>query len=318
VNVIPDTIDLSNYLKPPDFAAKVKPASSWVEEVIEFFGTPPYLRGCKLPWGKSVGRIALREGEVSLWPGMNYSGKSLITGQVALGLMRQGERVCIASLEMKPYKTMQRMTRQAAAGKEPSVDYMRAFHRWTDQRLWIFDHMGEVEAAKMLALTRYCADKLAIRHFFIDSLMKCVRGEDDYNGQKDFVAGLCSVALQSGMHIHLVHHTRKPADDSHQPSRFDSKGSGAITDQVDNVFTTWRNKPKERAIEKAEMERAQAPEAVLASPDTLLICDKQRHGEWDGKIGLYFDEASQAYRDRQDGRWQGLDLDDAMEPGSDG
>lgn len=318
MNVIPDTIDLAHYLKAPDFAAKVKPASSWLDQVIEHFETPQELRGAKLPWAKAHDRIRLREGEVSLWPGTNYSGKSLITGQVGLGLTRQDIRVCIASLEMKPYKTMQRMTRQAAGGNEPSVDYMRRFHRWTDNRLWIFDHMGEIEATKMLALARYCAAELAIRHFFIDSLMKCVRGEDDYNGQKDFVGGLCSIALQTGMHIHLVHHTRKPADDSYQPNRFDSKGSGAITDQVDNVFTTWRNRPKEKALEKATAERVEPEEKIICMPDTLLICDKQRHGEWDGKIGLFFDDKSQAYRDLMDTPWRGMDLPDQDEPGANG
>lgn len=318
MNVIPDTIDLSDYLKAPDFAAKVKPASSWVEDVIAHFETPAELRGARLPWAKAHDRIRLREGEVSLWPGMNYSGKSLITGQVALGLMRQGLPVCIASMEMRPYKTMHRMTRQACGGKEPTVDWIGRFHRWTDNRLWIFDHLGEIAADKMLALARYCAAELKIRHFFVDSLMKCIRGEDDYNGQKDFVGGLCSIAMQTGMHIHLVHHTRKPSDDSHQPTRFDSKGSGAITDQVDNVFTTWRNKPKEREFEKAEAEKRDPAEIAMMAPDTLIICDKQRHGEWDGKLGLFFDDASQAYRDTRDVPWRGIGMDiPAREPGED-
>jgi twinkle protein len=294
----------------------VKPASTWLDQVIEHFETPAELRGAKLPWRKSHDRIRLREGEVSLWPGMNYSGKSLITGQVALGLMSQGQRTCMASMEMKPHKTMHRMTRQAAAGREPSVEWIRKFHRWTDDRLWIFDHLGEIEPSRMLALARYCASELEIKHFFIDSLMKCVRGEDDYNAQKDFVGGLCTIAVQTGMHIHLVHHTRKPHDDSHQPTRFDSKGSGAITDQVDNVFTTWRNKPKEREFEKAEIEKRDPAEVALLAPDTLVICDKQRHGEWDGKLGLFFDDASQAFRDTRDYPWRGLDLS-AREPGDD-
>lgn len=58
----------------------------------------------------------------------------------------------------------------------------------------------------------------------------------------------------------------------------DIKGSGAITDIADNVFSVWRNKD-------------QAP----GEPNALLQCDKQRNGEWEGKISLWFDTQSFYY-----------------------
>ena len=60
----------------------------------------------------------------------------------------------------------------------------------------------------------------------------------------------------------------------------DVKGSGSITDQVDNVITVWRNKAKEKEF----AEKGVAPN----DPDCLLICDKQRNGEWEGRVGLWF------------------------------
>jgi hypothetical protein len=39
--------------------------------------------------------------------------------------------------------------------------------------------------------------------------MKCVAGEDDYNGQKTFVDELTAIARDYGMHIHLVHHIKQ-------------------------------------------------------------------------------------------------------------
>ena len=95
-------------------------------------------------------------------------------------------------------------------------------------------------------MVRYCAKERGITHFFVDSLMKCVSGEDDYNGQKLFVDELTAIARDHGIHIHLVHHIRKPSDESHKPSKYDYKGSGSITDQVDNVISVWRNKAKEK------------------------------------------------------------------------
>ncbi|MCZ9335993.1 bifunctional DNA primase/helicase, partial [Klebsiella pneumoniae] len=81
------------------------------------------------------------------------------------------------------------------------------------------------------AVVRYAAVELGVTHFMVDSLMKCVQGEDDYNGQKAFVDELTAIARDHGLHIHLIHHIKKPANEDHKPSKYDMKGSGAITDQ---------------------------------------------------------------------------------------
>ncbi len=299
MRVIDDTIDLSAYLYEPGPGERVVPASSFYEQVRDEFLMPASARGCRTPWPKADSAIRFRPSEVSLWPGVNDSGKSLMTSQVALALCQQDERVCIASLEMPPRKTMFRMTRQAAGGADPAPRFIKHFHAWTDNRLWIFDHMGSVSPERMLALIRYCSDRLKITHFFLDSLMRCVRGEDDYNGQKNFVTDLCTVAQVTGIHVHLIHHTKKPPDDAHKPNRFDAKGSGAITDNVDNVFAVWRNKAKEREVEFANAGGAPIDEATSGKPDALLICDKQRHGEWEGNIALWHDKGSMSFRGEQ-------------------
>src|SRR6185369_11116989 len=135
---------------------------------------------------------------------------------------------------------------------------------------------------RILAVIRYSAVELKVHHFFLDSLMMVCRGDDDYNGQKDFVTELCAVAKDTGCHVHLVHHARKLADEENIPGKFDAKGSGSITDQVDNVFTIWRNKAK-------ESERQEKGATDEGKPDAMLICDKQRHGEWEGRVKLWFD-----------------------------
>lgn len=319
MKLIPDSIDLAAYLQEPNPGERVIPASSLYEQVRDEFLMPQALKGARSPWAKADGLIRFRGSEVSLWPGVNDSGKSLVTTQVALAFCQQDERVCIASLEMPPRKTMWRMTRQASGGPEPSVQFIRKFHDWTDNRLWIFDHIGQISPERIVAVIRYCADKLKIKHFFLDSMMRCVRGEDDYNGQKDFVTDLCSVAQDTGMHIHLIHHTKKPPDDSHKPTRFDAKGSGAISDQVDNVFAVWRNKAKEREAEEVGFAdlSAEARADRDGKPDALIIVDKQRHGEWEGRISLWFDQRSLTFRGEQRAPWSvGIDLP-MRQPGED-
>ena len=108
--------------------------------------------------------------------------------------------------------------------------------------------------------------------------MRVVAGEDNYNAQKDFVGRLCSLARDHNIHIHLVHHVRKLEDEKKMPGKFDSKGSGAITDQVDQVLTVWRNKEKQKTIEQFTFDKKLLTPEIENKPDSILACDKNRHG----------------------------------------
>ncbi len=299
--IFPDEIDFAQYEQETDAQAKVKPAAMWVQELIDRIRNPVKQPRALMPWRKTHAMVAFRPGEVTVWGGANGNGKSLVTGQIALSLIAQDHKVCIASFEMKPAKTLERMGRQysgynpedpAFAGsdeaKEELVKVYQDFKEWTDGRLWLYDQQGTVTAKQVAAVVRYCAKEKGITHFFVDSLMKCVASEDDYNGQKMFVDELTAIARDHGIHIHLVHHIRKPTDESHKPSKYDYKGTGAITDQVDNVISVWRNKAKEK-------KRDEGKQVEDKDPDALLICDKQRNGEWEGSIGLWFDKPSMQY-----------------------
>lgn len=299
--IFPDEIDFSLYERETEVQAKVKPASLWVQELIDQIRHPVRMPRAVMPWRKTHSMVAFRPGEVTVWGGANGNGKSLVTGQIALSLIAQDHKVCIASFEMKPGKTLERMGRQfsgfnpddpAFAGSGEAQDELvkiyQDFKEWTTGRLWLYDQQGTVTVSQVIAVVRYCAKEKGITHFFIDSLMKCVSGEDDYNGQKQFVDELTSIARDNQIHIHLVHHIRKPADESHKPGKYDYKGTGAITDQVDNVISVWRNKPKEK-------KRDEGKTVDEKEPDALLICDKQRNGEWEGSIGLWFHKGAMQY-----------------------
>jgi twinkle protein len=296
-----DDIDFVLYERETDAQQKVKPASMWVQELIDRIKSPVRQPRAVMPWRKTHALVQFRKGEVTVWGGANGNGKSLVTGQVALSLCTQGEKVCIASFEMKPSKTLERMARQwsthnpgdpAFQGDERAqaqfIDLYEQFRDWTDGKLWLYDQQGTVTASQCAAVVRYCAKEKGITHFFVDSLMKCVSGEDDYNGQKAFVDELTAIARDYGIHVHLVHHIKKPPSEDHKPNKYDYKGSGAITDQADNVISVWRNKAKERNRQAGKM-------VADNEPDALLICDKQRNGEWEGNIGLWFEPASQQF-----------------------
>jgi len=297
VELIPDTINLDEYMQDEPGEHRVLPASDWTNEVIDHFHKPDNSPKVRLPWRKTHGDFHFRPSEVTLWAGINGHGKSQIVGQVVHGLSEQRQKTALASLEMRPKLTMGRMVRQAFGGDMPPADYITRYGKWTDGKLWVYDHVGSSDARTIAAVIRYAVDKFGVQHFVVDNLMKVVQGdqgEKAYNEQKNFVNTLCTIARDTGCHIHLVLHVKKLDKETDLPSKFDIKGSGAITDLVDNVFIVWRNKAKEAAMRMGD---DYSPD----DPDCLLILDKQRNGETEGRYRLYFDHASMQYlEDRND------------------
>lgn len=291
----PDSFDFKAYMEETEPQIKVLPAESWKNDLLEFLRHGDELTGATLPWGKTHSQIRFRGGEVTLWQGINGHGKSQMLGMAALWFAAQNERVCIASFEMRPVSTLIRMLRQFSTTSQPSESILKEMTAWTKDRIWLYDQLGSVTPDMLYAVIRYCATELKVKHFVIDSLMKCVKGEDDYNGQKDFVDMLTSLARDHNIHVHLVHHVRKGENEDRPPGKFDSRGAASITDQVDQVLTVWRNKKKERAVELAERNGDHVDDKTVNSPDALLICDKNRHGEWEGSIALWYHAASLQY-----------------------
>jgi twinkle protein len=261
-----------------------------------FFSNRERRSRCKNPRARTVrrksthGKLLLRPAELSIWTGINGHGKSQMLGQVLLGAMEQGARVCIASLEIKPKRLLYRLVRQATGTAVPSREYIRQVHHWLDGRLWLFDVTGSAKGERIIEVFRYARKRYGITHFVIDSLMKTGIAEDDYREQKAFVENLCDFKNEFDCHVHLVAHARKGEDESRAPNKLDVKGTGAITDLADNVFSVWRNKRKE------------AGKADADAPDGVLYCDKSRNGEWEGLVHPWFDKESFQYFGRSDQR----------------
>lgn len=284
----PDSVDFARYAQAPHDADKIVAPSVFRDETIAYLYGQGQQSGATLPWQKTHGHLRFRPGEVSLWMGINGHGKSLLTSHVMLDFLHQGQKVCIASFEMKPKATLARMSKQAAGSHLPTERFVDAVINHATGRLWLYDKLGQTDPKHLLAIMRYAVAKLGIQHFVVDSLMKVVRGEDDYNGQKNFVDDICAFAQDANCHVHLIHHSRKLGDESQIPGKMDAKGSGAIVDQVDQSFTVWRNKKKEQM-------RQQGKEVDEGMPDAILVCDKNRHGDWEGKVGLFYLPGATSY-----------------------
>lgn len=306
-HMIPDDIDFAAYEQSTEFKAKVRPASIFADELDAEFAPPgkrkvsPSMRSTKL--GRA---IEFREGEVTVWAGFNGHRKSMLTGQVGLDLIDQGQKVLLVSLEMPPRKTLARMARQACATDWPPEDRRRDFMRWTDRRLWLFDHVGRLNPSKCLAVCRYFAEELQGQHVFVDSFMKVCESEERMDEQKQLMGDLCDIGKETGLHLHLIAHCRKPAsgDEGKPPTKYDIKGSGAISDQAHNVLLVWENKAK-----RSEKEKREPRPEVLAQVDGMVVIDKQRNGTVEGKFGLYFDDRSLRFCDSELERVEPYDME---------
>lgn len=290
--VLPDDIDYASYERDTEARVKVRPASAFAEELEAEFAERSHGQRSVMFSTKLRDVIEFRPGEVTAWAGYNGHRKSMFTSQVALDMCVQRERTLLASFEMNPGKTLARMAKQASAVERPSQPWREQFNRWSDGRLWLFDHLGRISPGACMAVCNYFARELQGRHVFIDSMMMVCASEESMDEQKQFVTDLCRLAQETGLHVHLVVHCRKPSagDESKPPTKYDVRGSAAISDQVANVITVWENKAKRAANEAGDLSK-------VNEPDAMVSVVKQRNGSWEGAMKLWFHDASLRFVD---------------------
>jgi len=97
---------------------------------------------------------------------------------------------------------------------------------------------------------------------------------------------------EHNVHVHLVVHVRKKEDEHKIPGKLDIKGTGAITDMVDNVFIWWRNKLKEDAATNGKINKNDT--------DAVLNVVKQRETGEEPLYGFYFHRGSCQFLDGPD------------------
>jgi twinkle protein len=230
--------------------------------------------------------FAFRPGEFSVITGINGHGKSLLHGYLMLGLMQQGERVCVFSGEMKAEMLLKRFVKQATGAGRPTPAYIDAVGAWLIDRMWIFNLLGNASIDRLLEVFRYGAKRYGITQFVIDSLMMTDVPEDGpgaFSAQKEAVQKIATFAKRHGVHVHLIAHPRKASDESRAPGKLDVSGSSRITDAADNVFAVWSARKEDTDDDDGK-------------PDALLELHKQRNGDVQHrKLWLYFVGSCQQY-----------------------
>jgi len=317
-----DDIDFGLYIRETDVKTKLKLVKSYRQALKDSLRAKDRQNKVYLPWLKSKDDFDFRPGEVTVWAGQSGHGKSQMTTHVALSLIGQKQKMVIASFELKPIVNLKRMARmysgsypgapeyQNEAGYKIFDDLYDQFCDFAGPNLYMYDHVGSIETESIIGMARYAAKELKVQHIFIDNLAKCIKKEDDYNMQKAFIDEIMVIAQDYNVHIHVVHHLKKPPKETDMPDKSDVKGSGSIVDQVDNLFMVWRNKPKEDELKDARAAQELARDAGVDNPimqsikrekegDVLLTCRKQRNydgnGEGEPRYALWFCRDSGQY-----------------------
>ncbi len=282
-SIADEDIDFRAYAEREE-RARVIPAESLAEEGKRrmLLGTAAEA-GLTLPWLKADGKVRIAPGKLALWVGWTHHGKSQMVKQVMLHAILEGERVCIASMEEEIREVWCDMGRMACGCSEPTV---REINRWIEfgtGKLWFYDQQGMVDAAKIKAVVRYCAEVLHITQFVVDSLMMLAVDRDDYEAQSRFIGELKSLAKDTGCTIHLVAHLRKREGkngDEQPGSIHEIAGAHDIASKADYVFNVWRDKAKK----------------VVGNPECVLSVEKQRGRiNWLGRLSLEFHPGSRQF-----------------------
>lgn len=267
-----------------------------------FWPAPGELVGYRTPYGKlnegASPKLMFRPGEVTLWSGASGAGKSQILSDCIVDLVKQGARVCLSSLEMQAKQTLKRMVKQTVGTDRPTVAAIDVALGWLDDGLLIYEHVGKKGADGLIEVFEYARAKYGCDQFAIDSLMRMGLAADDYAGQEKVMFRLVDWTLANGVHLHVVAHSRKGERDRGAPETEDIKGAMEIGANASNILTVWRNRRLEEDIRTAESDEVRR--SLEEKPGVILNVAKQRHGDFEGKVGLWFDQASYRYRSSYD------------------
>ena len=290
---------------------KIAPSSEFTDDACLI--ADDLLSGDRLSFlGEKSESIEFRKGELTVVAGASGHGKSALMGQIALDLASQGRKVCILSLEMPPARTLYRMGRQqegfAVCGRIPqyrdtAAETLEDFLKQIAPYIFLLDRVGSATPKQVFGAMVQAVTKFGCEHIIIDNLMRvCPEYGDKANeAQKDFIQNLIALAKRFDVHVWLVHHVRKGQSETEEINKYSIRGAAAITDNADNVILLCRNLAKEKKLENEYRRDVDESEG-----DSVLIVDKQRNGDWQGRIQLWFDK--QTYQlcptcNRQPTKW---------------
>lgn len=274
-------------------------ATDFSDKVVElFWPSHDGLVGYRTPYKKLGDKLLFRPAELTLWTGISGDGKSQILSDCMVDWISQGSRVCLSSLEMHPAQSLKRMCKQTVGVDRPTERAIRAALAWLDQGLLLYEKVGKSGVKGLLEIFSFARAKYGCDQFVIDSLMRLGVDQDDYTAQEKALFELVDWTLANNVHVHLVAHSRKGDKDRGVPETGDIKGAMEIGANAFNIIGVWRNRKQEDQVKAAASDEER--DMLNEKPGVILNVAKQRNGDFEGKIGLWFNQENYQYQSSYD------------------
>jgi twinkle protein len=246
-----------------------------------------------------------RPGECTLLTGYTGHGKSEFMYQSLVHEMGNGERICIASMEIDAAEMIANIGTQLIGHKPTDDAEVDRVIDWLDGRLWFVspkdgDDDKPTSSAELFADFDYSVARFNVTRLAIDSLMFLV-GKDDYEAQ-DALAKACRNFCRKKhpqTHVILIAHSAIKQGEDKMPTAAAVQGSTGILAPFNNIVTVWRNVDKEEKMEKAEGDEAKLTELAKLHDGILKIWKQRRTGKRP-RAKLWFDATAKRFRTKQD------------------
>jgi twinkle protein len=274
----------------------------------------------------------IRPGEMTVWTGIEGSGKTTLLDFVLVAAIHQGERGFIASFEVPWQQTLEKVNRQAlgellydkrivkrctpdelANYRGVAREQTRRAYRWLSPNIWFYDHVGIGRWRTLIDDIRWTRRRHGTTQVAIDNFMRLGIAKDDYAQQADAITAFASLAMELGIHIHMVVHQNKTEGKKESGGKRSVSGAFEIIANAHNIVEVIRDKSKGEKVSElyeaqkigaitSEAEFSSKKRALDLLPDGNFTLHKQRNGDvQDGRKYLWFLWESQQYADKPPG-----------------
>ena len=248
---------------------------------------------------KLIGGFVL--GQVSVWSGLNGSGKSTFLNQQVLEYIRQGYKVMLFSAELMDYSIKNSIYRLVAGQKYLTPSEDRTYYYLADNRikqaiddyigdkLLIYRNQCDKKPKEIMETIRYAKEKMGVQMVILDNLMtmdlKEYRQNNKYDAQSEFIKALTNFAKEIQVHIHIVMH---PTKTTGFLRKNDISGSADLSNAVDNIFIVHRNSNDFKRSYKEFNPRIKDDDELFDCDTYVEICKNREEGIQDRLLCFYF------------------------------
>ena len=239
-------------------------------------------------------------GQVSVWSGLNGSGKSAFLNQQILEYVRQGYKVMLFSGELMDY-SIKNILYRLVAGKQylklsdnKTYWYLaddkikRAIDEYIGNKVYVYNNKFGAKPKEIIETIRYAKEKLGVQIIILDNLMTMNLKDLNYNkfeAQSELAKMIASLSKELELHIHIVMH---PTKTTGFLRKNDISGSADLSNAVDNVFIVHRNNNDFRKS-YMEFNKHIRENDELFNYDTYIeICKNREEGIQDKLLCFYF------------------------------